>query len=251
MAEALIQVTRDAEGFAILTLNRPEKLNALSKAMRRDFCEAIQTLEKDPGIHVLIITATGNLFTSGLDLDEWADGEIAAGAFDLDPVLAMRGFSGPIIGAINGPAITGGFEISVNCDILIASETASFKDTHVRVGLLPGWGLSARLPRIIGPSRARQLAFTGETLSAQRAYDWGLVNELVPAQELMHKAKTMARQMLRGDLDTLLAYKKLLNTGFDQSLGEALDLERDTAKNHNAPVTRQDVLERLKTRRTP
>jgi enoyl-CoA hydratase len=250
MSEAFIQVARDPAGFAILTLDRPEKFNALSKAMRRQFREQIEQLENDVNIHVLIITARGKLFTAGLDLDEWVDGEIAAGAFDADPVTAMRGFSGPIIGAINGPAITGGFEISVNCDVLIASEAASFKDTHVQVGLLPGWGLSARLPRIIGATRAKRLALTGETLSALQAMEWGLVTEVVAPDQLIVAASALARQMLEGDLKTLKAYKSLLNSGLDQSLEQALKAERDTAKHHNTLVTRSEVLARLKTKRS-
>jgi enoyl-CoA hydratase len=250
MSESLVDVTRDPAGFAILALNRPEKFNALSKAMRRQFREAIEILENDINIHVLIITARGKLFTAGLDLDEWVDGEIAAGAFDADPVTAMRGFSGPIIGAINGPAITGGFEISVNCDVLIASEAASFKDTHVHVGLLPGWGLSARLPRIIGAARAKRLALTGETLSAQQALEWGLVTEVVAPNELIFAASALARNMLKGDLKTLKAYKSLLNSGLDHCLEQALTAERETAKNHNALQTRGEVLERLKTKRS-
>lgn len=251
MSESLIQVSREPEGFAILALNHPEKFNALSKLMRHQFNEAIQQLEHDPSIHVLIITATGTLFTAGLDLDEWVDGELAAGAFENDPVSAMGNFSGPIIGAINGPAITGGFEISVNCDVLIASDRASFKDTHVRVGLLPGWGLSAHLPRIIGAPLAKRLAFTGESLSAQRALASGLVTEVVPHDQLMNAACALARQMLKGEPKTLAAYKKLINSGLEQSLDLALKDERDTAGKHNTSVTREQVLARLKTKRTP
>ena len=242
-----VHVERDPAGFAVLTIDRPDALNALSRALRQELTMQVAALERDPTIHVLIVTANGKIFTAGLDLAEWREGEVAAGAFDDDPVRALQGFSGPVIGAINGPAITGGFEIAVSCDLLIASERASFTDTHVRVGLLPGWGLSVRLPRLIGLQRAKQLAFTASPLTAQRALEWGLVSEVVAHDQLLTVARERATQMLAGDSTTLKAYKRLLNDGAAVDLLTALAHERERAQQHNAGVSRSDVLAKLQT----
>ncbi len=247
-ATALL-VERDPAGFAILTINRPESRNALSRDLRITLAKTVAELEQEPAIRVLILTASGALFTAGLDLNEWREGEIAAGAFESDPVQALRQFSGPIIGAINGPAITGGFEIALGCDLLVASERASFMDTHIRVGLLPGWGLSARLSRLVGLQRAKQLALTGAPLSAHQALEWGLVSQVVAHDQLLPTATALARQMLAGDAATLLAYKGLLDSGAALSLPQALASERKLALAHNATVSRDQVLARLKTAR--
>lgn len=250
MSEAgapVIKVERDPAGFAVVTINRPKAFNALSKAMRIALSDSVAQLEREPAIRVLILTAQGSLFTAGLDLSEWRDGEIAAGAFKFDPVLALQQFSGPVIGAINGAAITGGFEIALACDLLIASERASFQDTHVRVGLLPGWGLSARLSRLIGLQRAKQLAFTAAPLSARQALEWGLVAEVVAHDQLLPAATALARRMLSGDAATLRAYKELLDVGASHSLTHALADERQRALTHNARVSRNEILGRLKT----
>ena len=173
-------VERSDDGFATIVLNRPDKLNTLSIRMRRELATVIDSLQADPAIRVLILTGAGRAFTAGLDLDEWAaPGVVAAGAYELDAVAALQRFSGPVIGAINGPAITGGVEIALACDVLIASTNARFADTHVKVGLLPGWGGSVRMARRIGLHRAKELALTGRFLGAEEALAWGFVNRVV------------------------------------------------------------------------
>jgi len=137
MAYETLLVERHVDGYATIVFNRPDKLNTLSIALRRELLRAVQELEADPAIHVLILTGSGRAFTAGLDLDEWSVAP-AAGAWEHDAVAALAHFSGPVIGAINGLAITGGVEIALACDLLIASSDARFADTHVKVGLLPG-----------------------------------------------------------------------------------------------------------------
>ncbi|MCP5265648.1 MAG: enoyl-CoA hydratase [Burkholderiaceae bacterium] len=245
-ADAPIRVERNAaDGYAVITIDAPATHNALSKQMRADIAKATGSLARDDAIRVLILTAEGPLFTAGLDLDEWTADEVAAGAFELDPVRALRAYPGPVIGAINGPAITGGFEISVACDVLIAAERASFTDTHARVGLLPGWGLSARLPRLIGLQRAKLLAFGAQPIYARTALAWGLVAEVVPNDALMPRARALATQMASADPDTLRAYKRLLDDTSQATLGDALAIERSRAYEHNARVGRDDVLAAL------
>ncbi len=240
-------VERHADGFATLVFNRPHKLNTLSIAMRRALGEAITDLETDPAIRVLILTGAGEkAFTVGLDLDEWAiPGVTAADAYVHDAVADLQRFSGPVIGAINGLAITGGVEISLACDVLIAADTARFADTHVKVGLLPGWGGSARLIERVGLNRAKELALTGRFFSAAEALAWGFVNRVVAPGQLRAEAEAMARQMLEAVPEALVGYKRLLDAEAGTTLAEALRIERAASLANNLPVSRAEIDARL------
>lgn len=239
---ALVQIER-CDGYAILTLNRPEAMNALSAALRSELARTVLDMEADPDIRVLILTGAGErAFTAGLDLKELGSGASTIGdAVDVeDPVTALDRFSGPVIGAINGVAITGGFELALACDVLIASENARFADTHARVGIMPGWGLSQKLSRAIGISRAKELSLTGNFLSAERAERWGLVNRVVAAEELLPQARQLAEDMLSVEPDMLVNYRKLIDDGFAASFGEGLELEQERAS-LNAGVSADDI----------
>jgi enoyl-CoA hydratase len=237
-----VVLERHPAGYAVLVLNRPEKLNALSMELRGELVAAIEELRRDPAVRVLILTGAGRAFCAGLDLNELSKAEgNSARAFELDAVAALLKFEGPVIGAINGVAATGGFEIAMACDILLASTEAQFADTHAKVGLLPGWGLSVRLPRRIGLHRAKELAFTARFVSAAEAAEWGLVNRVVPPEELLGQARAMAEQMLAVVPEILVKYKKLLDTGFGRPAGEALVSERATATATNGTVDRAAI----------
>ncbi len=150
----------------------------------------------------------------------------------------------PVIGAINGVAITGGFELALACDIRIASTHARFADTHARVGILPGWGLSQKLSRVIGIYRAKELSLTGNFLSAQKAEDWGMVNRVVTAEELLPVARKLADDMLSVVPECLPAYKSLIDQGFAEAFGDALKTERKVSNAANKSVTPDAVAER-------
>jgi enoyl-CoA hydratase len=243
--EAIV-VERSDDGFATIRLNRPEKLNTLSIRMRQEIGAAVDALQAETGVRVLILTGTGRAFTAGLDLDEWQSGDqAAAGAYEFDPVAVLQRFTGPVIGAINGLAITGGLEIALCCDVLIAASSARFADTHVKVGLLPGWGGSVRLARLIGLNRAKELALTGRFLGADEALAWGLVNHVVPGEQLQAKAEELARQMLAGVPDTVNAYKRLLDDEAALTFGQALELERERSVANNQGASREVIQERL------
>jgi len=237
-----VVLERHPAGYAVLMLNRPEKLNALSMELRGELVAAIEELRRDPAVRVLILTGAGRAFCAGLDLNELSKAESnSARAFELDAVAALLKFEGPVIGAINGVAATGGFEIAMACDILLVSTEAQFVDTHAKVGLLPGWGLSVRLPRRIGLHRAKELAFTARFVSAAEAADWGLVNRVVPPEELLGQARAMAEQMLAVVPETLVKYKKLLDSSFGRPADEALVSERAAATAANATVDRAAI----------
>jgi enoyl-CoA hydratase len=218
-------------------------MNALSAALRAELAATVTALEADPGVRILILTGAGTrAFTAGLDLKELGSGAASVGdAVDSeDPVTAIGRFSGPVIGAINGVAVTGGFELALACDVLIASENARFADTHVRVGIMPGWGLSQKLSRAIGISRAKELSLTGNLLDARTAEAWGLVNRVVPADDLLPTCRKLAEDMLSVDPVMLKSYLKLIDDGFAASFGEGLRLEQERAR-ANAAVSAEDV----------
>ena len=144
----------------------------------------------------MILTGNGRAFCAGLDLKEMGSGATAGVEQPPDPPSLLRSLSQPVIGAINGVAITGGFEISLSCDVLLATPETRFADTHARVGLIAGWGLGARLSRAVGGMRAKGLSLTGNFLSAEKAYEWGLVNRVVAPENLLPTARSLAEDML-------------------------------------------------------
>ncbi len=218
------------QGFAIVTLNRPQEMNALSRELRDDFVAAVTDCCSDESIRVLIITGNGRAFCAGFDLKELAQSDSNPDQeADNAMAQAMQAFDGPIIGAINGHAITGGFELALACDVLIASENARFADTHARVGILPGWGLSQKLPRLIGLSRAKEISFTGAPVFAEQAYQWGLVNHVVKADVLIDKAVEIAENMCACVPHILRQYKTLIDDGYDKPYREALAWEEQRA----------------------
>jgi enoyl-CoA hydratase len=218
-------------------------MNALSGELRSALSRTVRELEADPGIRVLILTGAGDrAFTAGLDLKELGAGASIADAVEVeDPVRSIERFSGPVIGAINGVAITGGFELALACDVLIAADSARFADTHARVGIMPGWGLSQKLSRAIGVYRAKELSLTGNFLSAAQAADWGLVNRVVPAAELLPTARRLAGDMLSVVPEMLVAYKKLIDEGFAATLGEGLRIEAERSIEANRGVTPEEI----------
>ncbi|MEE4660589.1 MAG: enoyl-CoA hydratase [Halieaceae bacterium] len=226
-------------GYALITLNRPEQMNALSRELRGELVTAFQDCTADEDIRVIVLTGSGKAFCAGFDLKELASTDASA-AEEADNLVAraMEAFPGPIIGAINGHAVTGGFELALACDILIGSENARFADTHARVGILPGWGLSQKLPRLIGLSRAREMAFTGAPVFAQQAYEWGLLNHVVAAEDLLPKAIEMAQNICACVPETLLGYKRLIEEGYSKPLDEALVWEEGQAIESAKAMTR-------------
>ena len=233
-------------GVATVTLNRPEAMNALSRALRAALHDAIAALSNDTDVSVLVLTGAGRAFTAGLDLKELGSDPNGMGAANAtgaseNPVLAILECPKPIIGAINGVAITGGFEVALACDVLIASTNARFADTHARVGIMPGWGLSQRLSRVIGPYRAKELSLTGNFLDAQTACDWGLVNRVVAPEELMPTALKLAADMATIPAETLSLYKKIIDEGYALPFGAALKHETAISAPHNRAVTPEMV----------
>jgi enoyl-CoA hydratase/carnithine racemase len=187
-----------ADQVATVTLNRPEARNALNRDLRRGIPKAMVELDGRDDVAAIVLTGTDPAFCAGVDLKELAAaGDRAAEAVSAGPGDGRRrgpfpDMATPVIGAINGVAITGGFELALACDFLVASDRARFADTHARVGIMPGWGLTVLLPEAVGFRRAKELSTTGNFLDAETALAWGLVNHVVPHDELLPFARKLA-----------------------------------------------------------
>ena len=229
-----------------LTLNRPRSRNALSFALRRQFFVALRAAEADDAVDVVILTGADPVFCAGLDLKELGDSSALP---DISPQWPPM--TKPVIGAINGAAVTGGLELALYCDILIASEQARFADTHARVGLLPTWGLSVRLPQKVGVGLARRMSLTGDYLSAADALRAGLVTEVVPHGELLPAARRVAASIVGNNQNAvralLASYHRIDAAQTDASLWiEAMSAKQwmnsatgnDIAANRDAVIAR-------------
>jgi enoyl-CoA hydratase/carnithine racemase len=236
---------------AVLTLNRPARRNALNSALRQAIRESIRAVESDPGVDVAILTGEDPAFCAGLDLTEFgsADSGLTTAAAPTEgPGRGPLGpHTKPIIGAINGVAVTGGLELALACDFLIASEHARFADTHTRVGILPGWGLTVLLPEAVGLRRAREMSVTGNYLDAPTALVWGLVNRVVPHAELLATCKELAAAVVSNDQAAVRALLDTYNraTATTPALGwdvEA-DAHRQWTRDHLADLGAKDRLD--------
>lgn len=229
------------EGYALLTLNRPDARNALSPQLLADLCAAFGELKKDESVRAVILTGAGSAFCAGLDLKAMGESDAGLNVYNIhgehDIVAAMNEFDRPIIVGVNGVAATGGFELALLGDILLASPTARFADTHARVGLVPGWGLSQKLARIIGPSRAREAHFTGNFIAAEQAAAWGLVSRIVAQDELLESCRQVARDIVSCLPETVRVYKQLVNDGLGMDLSAGLAMERSVMGPVNARVS--------------
>ena len=236
---ALLCVAHDGP-VVTLTLNRPDALNAINRALSTALIDTFRALSDDTTLRAIILTGAGRAFSAGVDLKEVAQAGEVATAFDWaggDSLFdVVKACPHPVISAVNGFAITGGLELALLGDFLIASDAAMFADTHARVGITPSWGLTQILPRLIGPNRARQMSLTGEFIGAQTACDWGLVNEVVSAADLMPRARAIAGQIAETDPLAARRIRDLIHTGASLPLDQALMQERDVFATHIAQV---------------
>ncbi|OYO26323.1 hypothetical protein CD932_24070 [Janthinobacterium sp. PC23-8] len=219
--------------IATVTLNRPCQHNALSRELRGNLLIALQALDDDDDVAVIIFTGAGDkAFSVGADLKEFEVAPLQPEEMGVDcPIMqAFEKLRKPTIAAINGYAVTGGFELAVNCDILVASTNASFADTHARVGVVPAWGLTQYLAMLIGPVRARYLSFTGNYLDAATAKDWGMVLDVLAPGELMPYCRKLARDIIGCDPRTVRDVRAAMRVGLHQTVCQGLLLEAELAK---------------------
>jgi enoyl-CoA hydratase len=199
-----------SEGVLTLTLNRPQSRNALSAQLRSALTTAVAEANEDSTVGVIILTGTDPAFCAGVDLHELRDASVDPSTIGPRQSPFLTSVK-PLIGAINGPAYTGGLELALACHILIASDRATFADTHARFGLTPGWGLTVLLTEAVGPRRAREMALTGQPISAQTALDTGLVSAVIPHEQLLDRARDLAVSCATSDRTAVAALGRIFN----------------------------------------
>lgn len=208
---------------ATVTLNRPLRRNALNSALIRELSATMARLTDDARVRAVVLTGAGDAFCAGLDLrelGETGDNMRSAGPSAGDNAPWHRPAK-PVVAAVNGPAVTGGLEIVLHCDFVLASKAARFGDTHARVGVLPGWGLSYLLPQAVGVRRAREMSLTGRLVGAEEALTWGLVNRVVKGEDLLATARETARQIAELDPEIAAEYLALYRDNAASTLAEA------------------------------
>lgn len=244
MAAATKLVERtDDNGLAILTLNRPEMLNALSPNLFIELRAHIDAIAgATDSIGCVILCGKGRSFSAGNDLKAIQSGETAPSRhFQAETLDAIEALPQPVIAAVQGHCYTGSLELALACDLLVAADDARFCDTHGKWGMSPTWGMSQRLPRRLGPLRAKEMMFSGRVVGGLEAAQIGLANECVPRDELMNRTIAMARSFLENSWFTLRADKMLVNQGQRYTLADGLQFERT-----NSPGRGPDLEERLK-----
>ncbi len=236
MTNADVLLIETADRVRTLTLNRPQSRNALSSALRKQFFAALRDAEADDAVDVVILTGADPVFCAGLDLKELGD---TTELPDISPKWPPM--SKPVIGAINGAAVTGGLELALYCDILIASERARFADTHARVGLLPTWGLSVRLPQKVGVGMARRMSLTGDYLSAAEALQAGLVTEVVSHDELLPTARRVAASIVGNNQKAVRALLASYHRIDEAQTNEGLWIEAASARQWMSTASGDDI----------
>lgn len=219
-----------------LTFNRPESRNALSAALRKQFFAALREAEADDTVDVVIVTGADPVFCAGLDLKELGN---TTELPDISPKWPPM--TKPVIGAINGAAVTGGLELALYCDILIASDRASFADTHARVGLLPTWGLSVRLPQKVGVGMSRRMSMTGDYLSAADALRCGLVTEVVAHEQLLPAAQRIAASIVGNNQKSVRALLSSYHRIDTEQTASGLWLEAEAAQTWMRSTSGDDI----------
>jgi len=224
-------------------LNRPDALNALSPSLfieLREHLEIINAQSEETGC--VILRGAGRSFSAGNDLKAIQSGETAPSRhFQAETIELLENLPQPVIASVQGHCYTGSLELAIACDLLISSDSAKFADTHGKWGMTPLWGMSQRLPRRIGPIRAKEMMYTGRIVTGSEAVEIGLANECVSDDALIDRTIEIARQIVGNSWHTLRADKMLVNKGMNLPLGEALVYEQD-----NSPGADRSMQERLK-----
>jgi len=230
--QTILYETRDQ--VATITLNRPERLNAISRQLIEEFGQAIATAEADAGVRCVLLTGAGRGFCAGADLADPSRGDTAtrdAGAaldkYYNPTIRRMRAMAKPIVAAVNGVAAGAGMSLALASDIAIAGKSASFLQAFARIGLLPDAGSTWLLPRLVGEQRARALAMLAPQISAEQALAWGMIWQVVEDANLMDEARTLATKLASGPTLSLARIKQALMASNGNTLSQQLDLERD------------------------
>ncbi len=251
-----VLVDRDG-GVGIIRLNRPDKFNCLSIDVMRQIAAALDGFEADASVRVVLIASEGKQFCTGADLQE-VEG-LRRSRADLATFIAtghatlcrLESSPLPVVAAVQGLALAGGLELMMACDIAFAASSAKFGDQHSQFGLIPGWGGSQRLPRLVGMRRAMDLFFSAAWIDANTAKEWGLVNRVVKDNALRNDALAYCRTLTERSRSGLTTMKRLARQGIDLPLTEALQLEQQRAPDALMSPDVSEGLAAFKGRRKP
>lgn len=222
-------LTEQLDSTFILTLNRPDKLNALSNELRQEVVDALSEVANNSDIRAVIITGGAKVFAAGADLNNMAEATLVsmyAGRSVGDMFKRVAEIPQPTIAAISGYAFGGGCELAMACDFRLASETAQFGQPEIKVGLIPGAGGTQRLARLVGMTKAKEMVMIGDAIDAQEAYRIGLINKIVPVDNLLDEAKAWANKLAARPPFGLRMAKMSMDKGYDLGLDAAIELER-------------------------
>ena len=241
MAELVLR--SDENGIATLTLNRPEALNALSPKLFVELRHHIENIASDIGsVGCVILRGEGRSFSAGNDLKAIQSGERAPSPhYQAETLDMIENLPQPVIAEVQGHCYTGSLELALACDLLIASDSAKFADTHGKWGMVPVWGMSQRLTRRIGPIKAKEMMFTGKVVSGSEALVLGLANECVPENILKDRTLEIANQIVQNSWHTLRSDKYLVNAGMSMSYEDGKLFERE-----KSPGPDPDMQDRIK-----
>ena len=226
------QVLTDAhEGVQTITLNQPAKFNALSNAMLKGLNEAMRAAERDTAIRAIVLTGAGKGFCSGADIGEFdlSNGGMDAGEHlrqHFSPLITrMRAMEKPVLAAVNGVAAGAGMSLAFACDLRFAAESARFVVAFVKIGLVPDAGLMHFLPRLVGPAKTLELSWTGDPVGAQEAYELGMLNRVLPDDEVLSHTQSLALRLAHGPAKTIGLIKRAVNQAHELPLERVLDME--------------------------
>lgn len=238
-----VVLTEVADFVATVTLNRPERRNALSGELITSLRQTLADLDTNDDVRVIVLTGADPAFCAGLDLTELGQPDSPLRRAGLGAVLPD--LVKPLIGAVNGVAVTGGLELALACDFLVASDRARFADTHARVGIQPGWGLTVALPEAVGFRRAREMSATGNFIDAHTALTWGLVNRVVPHEDLLDVARRLAADAASTDQTAMHVIYATYDEGSLGTRRDALELETSVnARQHAGGIDPAAVAQR-------
>jgi len=249
--EMILTETRGRVG--LITLNRPQALNALNKQLMRELMDALEAFDKDNAIGAMLITGNEKAFAAGADIKEMADKSIQQ-MMDQDHVAVfgrIRTIRKPVIAAVSGWALGGGCEVALSCDMIVASESAKFGQPEITIGVIPGAGGTQRLTRVVGKVIAMEMLLNNRTLTAQEAYQFGMVNRVVPVVGYLDEALKLAEEIASRAPNAVRAAKKMVNQAFEQTLSEGLAMEKQEFYNLFATEDQKEGMQAFIEKRKP
>ncbi len=250
-------ICEKGQGMAVVTLNRPERRNALSFRLKEEVSIVFDQLEREDAVKVVILTGGKEAFSAGADIKERSQVQLTRSQFyfaqrkSQEFYTRIERFDKPVIAAINGVAIGGGLELALVCDLRIASETARFGLPEVKIGVMPAAGATQRLPRLIGVTRAKELLFTGEFIDAREAHRIGLVNKVVTVDRMMDEARALAQKIIDNPPLSIRYAKRAVNLGMQLDMTSALAYEAQCASILYTSEDRKEGIRAFKEKRKP